>query len=95
MPDHVHLLARLNKQPEVSAALRLIKANSSKWVLQTFPDFEQFAWQDGYGVVSFGTRDLPWVLNYVRDQKRHHARGGKPQDRLERITEDDTQTQPA
>jgi len=40
-------------------------------------------WQDGYGVVSFGTKDLPWVVSYVRNQKRHHAEG-RTVDRLER-----------
>jgi len=41
-------------------------------------------WQEGYGVVSFGTRDLPWVIEYVRQQEQHH-RDGTVQDRLERI----------
>jgi hypothetical protein len=43
-------------------------------------------WQSGYGVVSFGTGDLPWVKAYIADQKEHH-RVGKIADRLERITE--------
>ena len=39
--------------------------------------------------ISFGTKDLPWVLEYVRSQRKHHA-AGKIHDRLERIeTEDD------
>jgi putative transposase len=41
-------------------------------------------WQTGYGVVSFGTRDLDWVIEYVRNQREHHARGAV-HDRLERI----------
>ena len=40
-------------------------------------------WQAGYGIVSFGTRDLPWVVAYVRNQKKHHA-DGTTHDRLER-----------
>jgi len=43
-------------------------------------------WQAGYGVVSFGTRDLDWVKQYIRNQREHHA-SGKVVDRLERITE--------
>ena len=45
-------------------------------------------WQPGYGVVSFGTKDLEWVKAYVRDQRRHHAQGNI-HDRLERITSDE------
>ena len=41
-------------------------------------------WQTGYGVVSFGTKDLEWVKGYVRDQKKRHARGDFVE-RLERI----------
>jgi hypothetical protein len=26
-------------------------------------------WQRGYGVVSFGTKDLQWVIDYIRNQK--------------------------
>jgi putative transposase len=42
-------------------------------------------WQTGYGIVSFGTGDLPWVKEYVQNQRQHHAQG-KVIDRLERIT---------
>jgi hypothetical protein len=42
----------------------------------------------GYGVVSFGTKDLAWVKTYVREQRRHHAQG-HVHDRLEKITSDE------
>jgi putative transposase len=45
-------------------------------------------WQTGYGVVSFGTKDMPWVVGYVRNQKQHHA-SGEVFDRLETITHRD------
>ncbi len=44
----------------------------------------RFAWQAGYGVVSFGSKDLPWVTDYIHNQREHHA-AGKTHDRLERI----------
>jgi chlorite dismutase len=31
--------------------------------------------QTGYGVVSFGAKDLEWVVNYFRNQKEHHKKG--------------------
>jgi hypothetical protein len=46
-------------------------------------------WQTGYGVVSFGTKDLPWVREYIRNQRQHHA-GATIQERLERIEYDET-----
>jgi putative transposase len=44
-------------------------------------------WQDGYGVVSFGTKDLPWIVEYIQNQKEHHAKG-TIRDRLERFSID-------
>ena len=41
-------------------------------------------WQNGYGVVSFGKRNLSFVLEYIRGQREHHAGDGII-DRLERI----------
>ena len=32
-------------------------------------------WQFGYGIVSFGTRDLKWVVDYVHNQREHHSKG--------------------
>ena len=32
-------------------------------------------WQAEYGIVSFGTKDLEWVKQYIRNQKQHHASG--------------------
>jgi putative transposase len=45
-------------------------------------------WQAGYGIVSFGTKDLKWVLNYIRNQREHHSTGNI-YERLER-TEDES-----
>jgi hypothetical protein len=44
-------------------------------------------WQAGYGVVSFGTRDLQWVVDYIHNQHTHHA-NGTAHERLEQMTND-------
>ena len=45
------------------------------------------AWQSGYGVVTFGTKDLAWVADYIRNQKQHH-RAGSTFGRLEAVVEE-------
>ena len=40
-------------------------------------------WQRGFGVVSFGRKQLPWVRAYVRNQKEHHS-AGTDMEKLER-----------
>lgn len=39
-------------------------------------------------MVSFGTKDLEWVVNYIRNQKAHHKESTTVE-RLERITHDE------
>jgi REP element-mobilizing transposase RayT len=72
MPDHIHLLARLSKEMSVSEALRLIKANSSKWVHETFSGQQAFAWQTGYAAFGVSYSGLESVKHYIASQAEHH-----------------------
>jgi putative transposase len=71
-PDHVHLLVSLGKERSVAEALHLIKANSSKWVHETFPDRKAFAWQTGYGAFAVSYSGLDEVRRYIARQEEHH-----------------------
>ncbi len=75
MPDHIHLVAKFKADASVPAMLRIIKANSSKWVNEhksrTGP---RFAWQTGYAAFSVSESQLDSVRAYVRNQARHHAK---------------------
>ena len=44
MPDHVHLLVSLGRELSLAEMVRLMKANSSKWVHETFAAHQDFAW---------------------------------------------------
>jgi REP element-mobilizing transposase RayT len=73
MPDHVHLLVSLGRNWSLAYLLRDVKAGSSKWVHDTFPDQRSFAWQSGYGAFSVSRSNLGKVEEYIGDQPRHHA----------------------
>ena len=73
MPDHVHLVARLPTTVSVADVARTVKANSSKWMNEKFTTMK-FGWQRGYGAFSVSQSALPAVVNYVRNQERHHRR---------------------
>ena len=45
--DHVHLLVSLATNESVAELLRVVKANSSRWVHEQFPAQRGFAWQAG------------------------------------------------
>ncbi|HZU38636.1 MAG TPA: IS200/IS605 family transposase [Gemmataceae bacterium] len=72
MPDHLHLLVSLSRELSIADTLRLIKANSSKWIHETFPERQQFAWQAGYGAFSVSFSNLPQVKGYIARQAEHH-----------------------
>jgi putative transposase len=86
---HVHIAVSIPPTLTISGCIGQLKGGSSHDVNQAMGLHQKvLEWQGGYGVVSFGTRDLPWVVEYVRNQREHHARG-TVHDRLERITEDE------
>ena len=72
MPDHVHLLAGLHREMSVAEGVRLVKANSSKWIHETFPERYAFAWQAGYGAFTVSYSHLPQVRQYIATQEEHH-----------------------
>jgi REP element-mobilizing transposase RayT len=74
MPDHVHILVGLKLSMALSNLVRDVKnastnfINGKRWVLG------RFSWQEGFGAFSYGHSQLTGIINYVRDQERHHAR---------------------
>lgn len=74
MPDHVHLLARYRADLSHSEMVQQIKARSSKWINETFPQCGHFAWQEGYGGFTVSKSAVPQVQAYIAGQKEHHRR---------------------
>jgi putative transposase len=69
--DHVHILAKLKPAVAVSDALRLIKANSSKWANEG-KSKTRFAWQEGFAAFSVSESQVETVSQYIRNQEEHH-----------------------
>lgn len=74
MPDHVHILARFRSDASIAEMVRLIKANSSKWMNERSERSERFQWQEGYGAFSVSESRVPAVRAYLQNQREHHAR---------------------
>jgi putative transposase len=74
--DHVHMLMGLHKELALSKAMAEIKANSSRWIHQTFPELGDFAWQPGFGAYSLHPDGIDKVRQYIEGQEAyHHAIG--------------------
>ncbi len=70
--DHVHLLVTLRQEPSLSDMLRDIKAASSGWVHDTFPEAKDFWWQGGYGAFTVSHSHIDVVKAYIANQREHH-----------------------
>jgi putative transposase len=83
---HIHLVVSVPPTVALSEWIGQLKGASAHEINQQLGLRDKtLRWQTGYGVVSFGTRDLDWVKAYVRDQRKHHVEGTMF-DRLERFT---------
>ena len=91
---HVHLCVGVQPTILISDFIGQLKGASSHDANQRL-GHKALEWQSGYGVVSFGTRDLEWVKKYLKNQRDRHAHG-RVEDRLERITalEDEAEADP-
>ncbi len=86
--NHVHLVASIPPSLLISEWIGKLKGGSSFYINHEIANRKVLDWQDGYGVVSFGTKDLKWVVDYVNNQKELHARGTTIE-RLERSTDEE------
>lgn len=73
--EHVHMAVSIPPKIAVAKFVADIKGASSYWVTNVLKHDEFFAWQRGYGVLSFSKPALPSVVKYVLNQKEHHRQG--------------------
>jgi putative transposase len=83
--DHVHLYLRWRTDAAVADLMRTVKARSSQWVHETFPDLAAFAWQEGYAVFSVSKSQEPVVKQYITRQAEHHSRANFQTELLEML----------
>jgi putative transposase len=71
MHDHVHILFHLPPKLSLAEAVRLLKANSSKWMSGRGLEF---SWQEGYGAFGVSASNLDAVSRYIQNQAAHHRK---------------------
>lgn len=70
--DHVHMLLGASATWAPSKIAQLVKGGSSKWIHETFPELNEFAWQDGYGAFTVSKSGVGDVAEYIANQREHH-----------------------
>ena len=72
--DHVHLLVSLPPTISLSDAMKMVKANSSRWFSDKWTARKSFGWQIGYGAFSVSKSNVPAVIKYIESQEEHHRK---------------------
>jgi putative transposase len=71
--DHIHILFALEPKIALSDLIRVVKANSSKFINEKGFVRGKFYWQEGFGAFSYSRSQLDEVARYVLNQEQHHA----------------------
>ena len=68
--DHVHLFFELQPSRPLSEIIRIVKANSSKWINDQQLVAGKFTWQEGYGGFSYSRSQRDRVIRYIMEQEK-------------------------
>jgi putative transposase len=83
LPDHVHLACTLPTIVAPAPLMNKVKGISAHLVNHLPEGRHSFAWQPGYGALTFARRDLKTIVSYIQNQQQHHQ-GGKLSEKMER-----------
>ena len=72
--NHIHALLMAKPIHSPSQIAQWLTGDSSKWIHETFDEVKMFAWQDGYGAFSVSKSNVPDVIEYIKNQREHHAK---------------------
>jgi len=75
MPDHAHLLVRLQPTVLLSEFIGQVKGATSFRVNKEIQPKNKLRWQEGYGVLSLRESELKSVARYIDHQESHQGNG--------------------
>jgi len=72
--DHLHLLIHLHPSVSLSSLVKDIKLASSDFIKREslFPEFA--GWQKGYGAFTHHVHDKHRLIDYIKNQEKHHEK---------------------
>ena len=71
--NHIHIAVELSPKIAISEWVRQVKAVSARIINRDFPNLDtSFYWQNGYSAQTFGKKVLPFVVQYIDNQKQRH-----------------------
>jgi len=70
--NHVHIFVSLKPDISVSNLVKGIKQNSTNFVKEKGLIKHKFNWQTGYGAFTYSRSQINSVINYIKNQEKHH-----------------------
>ena len=72
MEDHLHMLCDLHPSVALADLIKAIKGSSGKWIKASglFPKFR--GWGIKYCALTYAYQQKEIIINYIRNQQRHH-----------------------
>lgn len=70
--DHLHIVTHIHPSVALADLVKDIKLASSDYIKtnQLFPNFD--GWQVGYGGFTYSIKEKDRLIEYVKNQERHH-----------------------
>jgi REP element-mobilizing transposase RayT len=72
--DHIHICCVLSKKITQAKLLEEVKKESSRWIKTKGKQYENFYWQNGYGIFSVNPAEIERVVKYIDNQLEHHKK---------------------
>ena len=74
MEDHLHIVTHIHPAVAVSNLIKDIKLATSEYIKSEdiFPEFN--GWQEGYGAFTYSITAKDNLIEYVKNQKKHHGK---------------------
>jgi len=74
MEDHLHIVTHIHPTVAVANLIKDIKLATSEYIKSEniFPKFN--GWQEGYGAFTYAITAKDNLIEYVKNQKKHHSK---------------------
>lgn len=70
--DHIHIFCVMSKNIALAKLVEEIKRHSSRWIKTKVSNYNNFAWQGGYGGFSVSPSLQEKTKQYIQNQEEHH-----------------------
>ena len=72
--NHAHIFVGYKPNQLISDLMQGVKGSSSKWINEKRFVKCKFRWQEGYGAFSYSHSQIDQVVNYIKNQEKHHKK---------------------